>query len=1312
MKQQSEASDLLSPERPAKLLSDLVHLVAERVPAEQELPSVYASRQAAILKQSEQAQAHLLETYQEQRATIDSQYQAAVRRTEETYAADRAATERQYAASRSEILRRFTEAEAAAKRAHQEAHWEAATIFEATKDGPGKQYAEIEGQADVWRNELDSIQQQAVAILQRRWQWRNYARPETEEAPANDISLEGLAELIAEARQSYRDLAGQGVPAMFEGWRPFWLVVLLWLASIVPAMLLTGWTGWYWLAASAGLAAILAVVLGRWLFGIARRQSEEAFLELRIAVAAAQRGRQRLLQKAKAEADAQYAAIERRRDEGFRQADAALAARTEEITFRRQADLDRLTKVRAARLEEITERRNRELAEANGRYPKVVNEVEESFQRETERLKVVGQRAALDSDQLFQRRWRELADNWRAGIETFQGSLAEMHHACDGLFPDWNTTDWDAWAPPADHLPPIHLGDYRVELARIPGGVPQDERLCPKQTEFGLPALLPFPQRSVLLLKAEGEGRAAAVQILQSVMLRMLTSLPPGKVRFTILDPVGLGENFSAFMHLADYNEQLVANRIWTDAVHIPQRLADLTGHMESVLQVYLRNEFESIHQYNAAAGEMAEPYRVLVVANFPANFTEEAARRLTSIVASGARCGVFTLMSVDKNMPLPPGFTLADLEPYAMSLTWRDGRFVGSHPEYGDLSLTPQRPPSPEKFTEIIRAIGRKVPDAGRVEVPFTHVAPVDGEHWSASTASGIDVPLGRAGAMKLQNLRLGRGTSQHVLIAGKTGSGKSTLLHVIITNLALRYSPDEVEFYLVDFKKGVEFKTYATNSLPHARVVAVESEREFGLSVLERLDAELRRRGDLFRRLGVQDLAGFRAAQPEAKLPRVLLIVDEFQELFVEDDRISQNAALLLDRLVRQGRAFGIHVLLGSQTLGGAYSLARSTIGQMAVRIALQCSEADAHLILSEENSGARLLSRPGEAIYNDANGLYEGNHPFQAAWLSDHERDRYLDDVARLARERHCEFPPPVVFEGNVSADVHENAELAELLRSPAWDQSPRMARAWLGAAVSIKEPTAATFTRQSGNNLLVVGQRDESALGVLATALVSLAAQCPPPDSRGETPRPHFYLLDGTRPEAPESGYWNRIAESLPHPIRIAGLREAAECVAELAEEVQRREQSGAEDAPPLFLFIYDLGRFRDLRRGDDDFGFSGFGEEKQTSPAQHFTRILRDGPAVGIHGLIWCDTMNNVARWLDRQTLRDMELRVAFQMNSNDSSSLIDSPAAGRLGVHRAILYHEGQGWHEKFRPYAPPPQDWLDRVRQELQQFLANRAMA
>ncbi len=219
-----------------------------------------------------------------------------------------------------------------------------------------------------------------------------------------------------------------------------------------------------------------------------------------------------------------------------------------------------------------------------------------------------------------------------------------------------------------------------------------------------------------------------------------------------------------------------------------------------------------------------------------------------------------------------------------------------------------------------------------------------------------------------------------------------------------------------------------------------------------MQRLDAELRTRGDMFRRRGLQDLKGYRTAEPEARLPRILLIIDEFQELFVEDDRIAQEAALLLDRLVRQGRAFGIHVLLGSQTLGGAYTLARSTIGQMAVRIALQCSEADAHLILSEDNTAARLLTRPGEAIYNDANGLYEGNHPFQVVWLPDGERDDYLHRIEQLARAAALHAAAADRLRGERAGRSGRQPDLEGTARGPAVagaraaERRPGSARRW--------------------------------------------------------------------------------------------------------------------------------------------------------------------------------------------------------------------------------------------------------------------------
>jgi len=492
------------------------------------------------------------------------------------------------------------------------------------------------------------------------------------------------------------------------------------------------------------------------------------------------------------------------------------------------------------------------------------------------------------------------------------------------------------------------------------------------------------------------------------------------------------------------------------------------------------------------------------------------------------------------------------------------------------------------------------------------------------------------------------------------------------------------------------------------------------------------LKRRGDLFRQQGVQDLRGYRDARRDAVMPRLLLIIDEFQEFFVKDDKISQEAALLLDRLVRQGRAFGIHVLLGSQTLAGAYSLARATLGQMAVRIALQCSEGDAHLILSDDNTAARLLSRPGEAIYNDANGLFEGNHPFQVVWLPDHEREHYLERLSALARARHVLPPPAIVFEGNTTADPSQNDLLRACLVQPQ-PTGPAAPRAWLGAAVAIKDPACAVFRRQGGNNLLIVGQQEQMALGMLSNCIVSLAAElCARPAAtagyaasfnRDRVPAsgcgsalpqeppatdhsPQFFVLDGQRPESPIAGFWSRLAKQLPLDLCVAAASGSADIVRELSDELNRRLQSGDSGAAPRFLVIYNLARFRELRKTEEysftlDDSSSGTGLDKQ------FNVLLREGPNFGIHTLIWCDNFTNLNRWIDRSAIHDMSLRVLFQMSAGDSANLMDTPEASRLGVHRAILYNEEQGEFEKFRPYGPPEDDWLRWVRERLEQRTA-----
>src|SRR5208282_2104333 len=692
--------------------------------------------------------------------------------------------------------------------------------------------------------------------------------------------------------------------------------------------------------------------------------------------------------------------------------------------------------------------------------------------------------------------------------------------------------------------------------------MPKDRRLAlPGPATFSVPLVLAYPLEGSILFETARTGNDEPVETINNVIFRLLSTTPPGKLSFTIFDPVGLGQNFAALMHLADYEESYINSRIWTQTGQIEEKLAELNEHMEKVIQMYLRNEYATITEYNAQAGSIAEKYHFLVIASFPVNFSDTAARRLRNIAASGARCGVYTLIHWDQRHALPQDFVPDELRKNSIGLVRVEKGFELSGWRKAGTRLVLDRPPSPEFATQFLNEVGQSSKDSNRVEVPFDQVAPPDAKLWTEDTTEELTVPIGRSGATKLQQLAIGKGTRQHALVAGKTGSGKSTLFHVIITNLALWCSPEQVEFYLVDFKKGVEFKCYATRRLPHAKVVAIESDREFGLSVLERVDAELRRRGDLFRQLGVQDVAGYKKAGGTEPMPRALLIIDEFQEYFTEEDRVSQGAAVLLDRIVRQGRAFGIHVLLGSQTLGGAYTLARATIGQMVIRIALMCNEADAYLIMDQDNPAPRLLSRPGEGIYNDTAGSIEGNSPFQTVWLPDHVRDVYLAKIRERADANR--YPGPIVFEGNAPADVLENLPLRVALASPAV-KAAVPSRVWLGAPNSIKGPTEAVFQRQSGSNLLIVGQSEERSVTLLAIALVSLAAQYPKKSAR-------FILLDSSPPGFPQREFLQRVIQAVPHEIVQVNNSNLAEIMNGLAEDLKRSDEKGR--APETFVLIH-------------------------------------------------------------------------------------------------------------------------------------------
>ncbi|MGH7140680.1 MAG: FtsK/SpoIIIE domain-containing protein, partial [Pirellulales bacterium] len=835
--------------------------------------------------------------------------------------------------------------------------FEVTGVYEAGKNSLKSKYGDLENGTDSSAIGIESRRKEVRQLLKTHGQEGLADQPgqPVGQLPANVNPQQAIEEAFKVADAKRDELRAVKRPKA---------TVALVLLFVVGGVLAAG-VGFatQWQPVMTGAAGTLGGLVVSLLTFVTMRSSAQnrvavAYQQLAYALDYADVARQRWQQIAGETYRKESAALDQRRKRDDAKAEETCRDRVDKAVKQRDELIAKAQHRHDKQLAEVTRRRDAALEKVESQIKIRRKEIPAKFDAELKTVDERHRQATAEGRQAIETTKQRRLDRWHAGVAHIQSEAADINHQCGELFPAWDFIVSPEWKAPTRLPPVVRLGQWEAGPAQFEDkpqveddGPPVLDELTVRRTKeeaggsgelrlpvIQQPALSTFPDRSSLLFKSQGKARDEAIGIMQAAMLRLATTIPPGKARFVVIDPIGLGQNFAAFMHLGDFDEQLIGARIWTESSQIETRLADLTEQMEVVIQKYLRNEFETIEAYNEAAGEVAEPFRFLVIANFPANFSEAACRRLLSIVSSGARCGVHTLISVDTKLQLPPGFKLADLEQHCVNFVWQEDQFVWKEPDFGRLPLVLDRAPPGDVFTDVVRRVGDAAKNASRVEVPFAVIAPKQEEWWTADTRRGIRVALGPAGATKHQFLELGRGTSQHVLVAGKTGSGKSTLLHTLITNLAITYSPEELELYLIDFKKGVEFKTYATYRLPHARVVSVESDREFGLSVLQRLDAELRVRGEKFRDAGAQDVAGYRRNTGQ-QLCRVLLIIDEFQEFFVEDDKISQEVGLLFDRLVRQGRAFGMHVLLGSQTLGGAYSLARTTLGQMGVRIALQC-------------------------------------------------------------------------------------------------------------------------------------------------------------------------------------------------------------------------------------------------------------------------------------------------------------------------------------------------------------------------------------
>lgn len=880
----------------------------------------------------------------------------------------------------------------------------------------------------------------------------------------------------------------------------------------------------------------------------------------------------------------------------------------------------------------------------------------------------------------FQAFEKEITDKLKKYLEDWKINVSNLYEEMGIWGKGWE--EFNNWKPLSQPMYSIRLGEFKITI-KLPLPSINNEVLT-------LPLLIPFIGGKGFLMV---ENKEDTLEILrntwQSFAFRLLASIPPGKLRFTIIDPIGLGNSAAALLYLKKYDESdddsLVTNRAWFEPEHIRKQLANIKEHISIVIQEKLRDQYPDITTYNQKAGEIAVPYKILLVFDFPVNFYDDTIRDLISIAETGVRVGVFPVIMVNSSKEFPYKFNLNELVSRIPESDWNP--FYGLKLKYVDYGIAFDKPPDENIRKQIIDEWGKKAKSSMRIEVPFgklLQIGELDNEHWwKGSTQDGIEIPIGLKTVHEPQLLVLGKGTLHHGLIVGRPGSGKSNLMHVIITASILKYSPEELNLYLIDLK-SVEFVAY--KDVPHVKVLAVDADREFALAILRKVNKEMLDRMEKFRYVA-NDIAEYRE-KTNKKIPRILLLIDEFQVLFEQDDQISSEARLILDRLVRQGRAFGIHVLLGSQSLAG-YSLSRATTDQMAVRIALQCSEADSRLVLAEDNPAARRLIHPGQAIYNSANGLIEGNSDFQVALFGDEDRQKYLDIITNLSEQMDFK-EKPIIFTGNELPRIESCIPLIECLKNRP-NKLPNEVNCWIGESISVSPSISVRFARRSGSHLLVVTREERDAMNILMSSVISLFAQYPP----GYL---NIYIADFSTPGTEWSYLPKKIESLFPNEIKIVDRKDLPYLLESLNNLLHLAIEEEKQVEIDNYLLIFGLQRIRELRTSSNSY--LDWRQKEEKSPVDYLMNILREGPELGVHLLIWCDTVGNLQRSIDRRVINDISFRIAGVMSEQESVQILDGPDAARIDKPNRLLYYnlEEPGEPEKIRPYTIEDLAWLESI--------------
>ena len=660
-----------------------------------------------------------------------------------------------------------------------------------------------------------------------------------------------------------------------------------------------------------------------------------------------------------------------------------------------------------------------------------------------------------------------------------------------------------------------------------------------------------------------------------------------------------------AFSAQASFLTRNLDEKLYGKLISSPNDWNQLKDELRAKMAKSLE-EYGDVTKYNESKSKVLVPYDVVVVTDYQKCLNDM--RDIDALFENGHKGGIyFVLMNnLDSKSDRDIDSLLA-LENFYQTL---DADSYGNYIKDAIIRCTPilDNP-------ILAKACFNYINEGA--ELPQVEAASVDYGEMTSGGFEKIDkamvIPVGSSEQGELVDFTLDTVSHIHCFIIGQSGTGKSVFLHDVIIGAMSKYSPEELELYLMDFKiGGVEFNRYKNEK--HVKALLVDnSDIQITLEILRDISNKMRERGKLLRDNGVSNIVEYNQVNPDKKMPRIVFIADECHVMFPtmnsKEAKLYREISEILSKIAKEGRSQGVHLVLATQTIAQA-EIPSEVINNISDFYLLKCAPGDSERLVPGSTATTSQL-KTGQVLHHDI----DSDVVFKSTYLPTKEAFEIIKKINdKTKKYQNDQF----YFVGSQIFEIDD--EVKSLL-------AKRTSIAF-GRSIDTKmEPVIIPLRNEYADNVMLFGINDEEQ--VSRTAMASIKSlrisskdvaikviNCLPSDQKKTT----------------------KMLKDLESKGEIELLNPST-CGAELqsiATSIKNRE------AEPMVLYILGQERFRELRMdmeiatekpaaAADDFGFDSSmfsGGSSSDSDFNSYLKvidyILKNGAEVGVHVILQID----------------------------------------------------------------------------------------